>query len=210
MKNKIIYNIPYFMTPNEIFEMDDINIYEQMVYIYLCRCGNNSGSAFPSYQTIADKCKMSKRNAIKCVKSLVDKGYIQKQIRHGEKENKSNLYYVNVDIISENKKKIHSEHDAPPIEQDAPNKEININKNIKDLHHPSEDDGFLQLLNDYCQKRFNKPIRKFKERPNLDEIEDLTTKELKIFLDRNIKDYRECNVDYLSAIKHRARMVFEE
>jgi hypothetical protein len=53
-KQKIKMEVPYFQVPNAIFEMDNLNLYEKSVYIYLCRCGNHGAQAFPSYQTIAD------------------------------------------------------------------------------------------------------------------------------------------------------------
>ena len=89
--NYIISDIPYFQAPNDIFETDLTNN-QKLIYLYLCRCTNNGKTAFPSYQTIANKCGMSKRNAIYCVKVLIERSFIVKQYRVKEGKNNSNLY----------------------------------------------------------------------------------------------------------------------
>jgi len=93
--DKIILNVPFFQAPNLIFDAD-LTAYEKIVYLYLCRCGNNS-TAFPSYNTIAKKCGISRRKAIECVGALIEKNYITKEQRINPYDNNnfSNVYKIN-------------------------------------------------------------------------------------------------------------------
>jgi predicted transcriptional regulator len=86
----------YFKVENAIFERDDLNVYEKMVYILLCRFSNNNNGAFPSYDTISKKCSISRSKAIKVIKSLIEKNLVEKEerIRQGTNENTSNIYYI--------------------------------------------------------------------------------------------------------------------
>jgi predicted transcriptional regulator len=93
--DKLIADVPFFQAPNSIFECEDLNIYEKIVYIYLCRCGNNA-KAFPSYNTIAKKCGIGRTKAVESVSSLIKKNYITKTTRTnpGTSQNFSNIYEV--------------------------------------------------------------------------------------------------------------------
>src|SRR5690554_7305666 len=99
--------VPFFQVANDIFKVKiknkdgkliKLRIYEKMVYIFLARCAN-SGSAFPSYQTIADNCSISRRKAIDCVNVLFKHGLI---IKHKRKKNNgnnnSNIYEINTNL----------------------------------------------------------------------------------------------------------------
>jgi len=80
-----------------------------VTYLYLCRCGNHGGTAFPSYQNIADNCKIGKRTAIDAVKSLQEKGLLSKTVRpKDDKDNYTNIYEVAIP------KSTQSATDAPP------------------------------------------------------------------------------------------------
>ena len=88
--------IPYFQVPNAIFEVG-LNQYQVVVYIYLARCGNGNSKAFPSYQTIADKCGISKRKVIDTIAELEKFKLLKKTVRKSPKQGElhfSNLYTV--------------------------------------------------------------------------------------------------------------------
>ena len=78
----------YFRTPNRVFDLN-LTSSEKLVLVYLCRCSNNA-VAFPSYSTIANKCSINKRTAIRAIKTLEDKRLIM-VIRE---YNKPNQYIV--------------------------------------------------------------------------------------------------------------------
>lgn len=118
--DQVSFETGYFFGPNEIFDHEKTDVYEKLVYLYLCRCANNSTSAFPSYQTIAEKCSMSRRKAVNVIDSLVEKKLLSKTVRRGDEKNQSNLYKV----LSA------SAHHAPPSAQHAP-------PLVHDMHHPS-------------------------------------------------------------------------
>ncbi|OPG98966.1 hypothetical protein B2I21_07360 [Chryseobacterium mucoviscidosis] len=93
MMNQLKFDTGFFMAPNEIFDDIDTKTHEKLVYLYLCRCANNS-DAFPSYKTIGEKCSMSKRKAIDCVDWLFNHGLIIKVTRRTEGFNESNIYEI--------------------------------------------------------------------------------------------------------------------
>lgn len=88
-----------FVVPTEILDTE-LNIYEKMVYMVLRSYANGQDdTAFPSYNTIAQKGSMSKRKAIDCVKRLEELGLIKKEERLTASKNRkvsqtSNLYTI--------------------------------------------------------------------------------------------------------------------
>jgi len=72
----------YFRVPNEIFNKP-LTTTEKMVLIYIYRCTNNKVFS-PSYTTIADKCSITRRSAIRIINSLIEKGEIIKDKKHRE------------------------------------------------------------------------------------------------------------------------------
>jgi hypothetical protein len=71
-----------------------------MTYIVIRSHANvREESAFPSYSTIAKEGSMSRRHAMRCVESLVEKGLLRKEVRldvskHRKIRNTSNLYHI--------------------------------------------------------------------------------------------------------------------
>lgn len=140
MEERQVYmQVPYFQVPNDIFDKDvyvmdgekqrKLRTTEKLVYIYLCRCGNHGGMAFPSYNTISDKCGMSRRKAIDAVSILEKAGLLNKECRKKTNtENESNTYKVNVPSVSMTPP---SANNAPPSEHIAPNKEPSIKNQLK-------------------------------------------------------------------------------
>jgi uncharacterized phage protein (TIGR02220 family) len=94
LEGSIAFETGFFIGPNEIFDRDDAGTHAKIVFLYLCRCANNSTVAFPSYNTIAAKCSMSRRKAIECVEWLVEHRLLEKIIRRGDEKNNSNLYKI--------------------------------------------------------------------------------------------------------------------
>lgn len=125
LKGKVHAQNPFFMVPNDIFDLDlNLDIYEKMVYIYLRRCANNGSIPFPSYQTIGDKCSMSRRKAIDVVKNLIKKDFLQKEKR----KNQSNVYH----IIPPKEKSY-----PQPGEQHSPGSESHSPEVVNDIHQGS-------------------------------------------------------------------------
>ena len=83
----------------------DLNSNEKLVFIYLCRCANNANSAFPSYNTIANNCGISRDSVRLSLEVLVNNNFILKKnrgyIKDREKQvtcSYSNLYKINTDL----------------------------------------------------------------------------------------------------------------
>ena len=84
----------WFYLENDLLDREDLTIYEKTVYIVIARYVNGENKAFPSYETIAKKGSMAKIQAMRVVKSLIQKGLLKKEARKN-KENEgstSNLY----------------------------------------------------------------------------------------------------------------------
>jgi len=69
----------YFRVPNSVFDLG-VSTSALVVLIYLYRCQNNKSEAFPSYNTIAKKCNIERRTAIRVINSLIDRGLIRKKL----------------------------------------------------------------------------------------------------------------------------------
>jgi len=84
----------WFYLENDLLDREDLTIYEKTVYIVIARYVNGENKAFPSYETIAKKGSMAKVQAMRVVKSLIQKGLLKKEGRKN-KDNEgstSNLY----------------------------------------------------------------------------------------------------------------------
>lgn len=99
--------------PVDIFEFPELSISEQMVYIVLrSYCNAYDDTAFPSYETIAKKARITRRHVINCIQSLIEKGLVLKEARFKASKDKkvshtSNVYLVRnprLRIRDENKK----------------------------------------------------------------------------------------------------------
>ena len=73
------------------------NPLRKLVLIKLADNANDQGECWPSYQHIADQCEMSKRSVMTHIESLIESGFLRKELRiGGEKGNKSNLYTLRI------------------------------------------------------------------------------------------------------------------
>lgn len=155
MAAEIKFKNGYFKAPNDIFD-EELTLYEKVVYLYLCRCSNNS-TAFPSYNTIANKCSISRRKAIDVVSTLQEKGFLKKYYRTNENfESQSNVYEI---IPPGAQHAPRSAGDSPLSEQDAPNKELDYkeleNKELKNIYILSnERDGIFSYYSKKYKERF--------------------------------------------------------
>jgi hypothetical protein len=121
----------YFVAPNEIFDFEksDLSVYAKIVYLYICRCENNS-KAFPSFRTIGEKCSISRNKAVDAINELVESGLIIKDsgVNKGNYGgNKSNTY-----VTVPSKLLPHSTQDGTPIPpHGTPIPQDGINKGTK-------------------------------------------------------------------------------
>ena len=121
-------DVPYFQVPNSVFNAS-LTKYELLVVIYLCRCQNNRQLSFPSYETIARNCAISRRKAITTVRSLIQKNLLLKQVRPNRyRKNYSNLYSLSMENLPGARETPPSAQHALGSARRAPNKEL-YNKN---------------------------------------------------------------------------------
>jgi len=84
----------WFYSYNMIFEQP-ISEHAKIVYLYLCRCADSEGQAFPSYNTIAEKCSISRSTAIRAIKELKEAGLLSVEQRiEADGSLTSNLYTI--------------------------------------------------------------------------------------------------------------------
>lgn len=84
------------MIENDAIDNCDLDVYEFKAYAVIVRHANrDTQSAFPSLTTLAEKVGCGRKKIVQCIKSLDEKGYIQKVNRKDEQGNNlSNIYYV--------------------------------------------------------------------------------------------------------------------
>lgn len=172
-------SIRVFVVPVELLEVENLDIYEKMTYVVLRSYANaHKSEAFPSYSTIAKMGSMSRRKAIDCVKTLIEKGIIKKEQRFikskGEIRHTSNLYTLDTPEKEKEDgaqhapppKKPSAQHappsagHAPPSAQHAPEKNylkepINNNGRMGDLPSPDNEDKIKNewdKFKEFCQE----------------------------------------------------------
>lgn len=88
----------YFKVENEVIDNPEVfdTDREFILFIVLSRYCNNNQIAYPSLETLAKKSRCTKRNLIKALNGLVEKGLVKKVKRYDEetKTYQSNLYAV--------------------------------------------------------------------------------------------------------------------
>lgn len=160
------YETGFFIAPNEVFDIEGLNVREKLVLYYLVRCANNHSKAFPSYNTIARKCSVSRVTAIETVKSLVSKKLLAKVERKSDAgDQTSNLYKVMVGSKealpgSTGHVPPPSTPHVPPSTGDVPYKELSIN-NYNSKKKPSAkadcSESFERFWKEYPNKNGKKP-----------------------------------------------------
>ncbi|MEH6848597.1 DnaD domain protein [Bacillus pseudomycoides] len=86
----------FFMIENDAIDNCDLDVYEFKAYAVIVRHANrDTQSAFPSLTTLTEKVGCGRKKVVQCIKSLEEKGYIQKVNRKDDQGNNlSNIYYV--------------------------------------------------------------------------------------------------------------------
>ena len=73
-----------FMVERAIFERVDLTAHEKLVLCYLAMRANSESECWPSYNTIARDCSVSRRQAMRVVAALEDKGLLAKSNRSND------------------------------------------------------------------------------------------------------------------------------
>ncbi|ENJ6138901.1 DnaD domain protein [Bacillus cereus] len=86
----------FFMIENDAIDNCNLDVYEFKAYAVIVRHANrDTQSAFPSLTTLTEKVGCGRKKIVQCIKSLEEKGYIQKVNRKDDQGNNlSNIYYV--------------------------------------------------------------------------------------------------------------------
>ena len=83
----------WFAAPDAVFDDPSLTPVERIVLLYLYRMAGNDGASFPSYNRIAEAAGITRRAAIKAVKVLVEKGWLEVERRRADNEAwQSNVY----------------------------------------------------------------------------------------------------------------------
>ena len=122
----------------------------KLVLIKLADNANDQGVCWPSYQTIADHCEMSKRSVINHIHKLESLGLVR--VIHRKKEdgnNQSNMFQLYLP----------SEKSAPPSEKSAPPLVKNLHPEpvtIESVNEPSNKDLIEQVQSNDSDAAFER------------------------------------------------------
>lgn len=84
----------WFWDHNAVFD-SDLSANAKLVRLYLARCANGERTAFPSLNTIARRCGLSKPTVIKALKELEEKGWLVRTSRvTAKQEHQTNVYLL--------------------------------------------------------------------------------------------------------------------
>lgn len=112
---------------------------QKMVLLKLADNANDKGECFPSYETIARHCEISRQSAINHIKSLCKKGFVRKITRKTDKGHTSNLYILDLEAKSLDEG---SQNTVPPSQNSVP--EV-----VKEFDHGSQTVGLGVVKNFY-------------------------------------------------------------
>lgn len=111
----------WFAAPDAVFDDARLTPVERIVLLYLYRMAGNDGASFPSYNRIAEAAGITRRAAIKAVKALVEKGWLEVERRRADNEAwQSNVYRLTRPARTPSEPESPpSEHGTPPGEPDS-------------------------------------------------------------------------------------------
>jgi hypothetical protein len=72
----------------------------KMILLKLCDNASDEGKAWPSYQTIADHCEVSRRTAIRHIETLEEMGVVSTSKRFKDNKSQSNVYQLNLEVLA--------------------------------------------------------------------------------------------------------------
>ena len=84
----------YTVIQDWVFDRTDLDKYEKLTYMALCRFANKAGHCWPSYDTIAKKASISRTYVAKALKSLEAKGLVVREKRSNTNGRTSNGYTI--------------------------------------------------------------------------------------------------------------------
>jgi len=181
-----------------------INPYQQIIYVWLCHYANGEGQCWPSINTLAKACGISKDSVIKYLKELEKNGFIIKNARNGDsKENFSNLYTVIIKEAAETGgvaavEDYPSRCERPPLAAETVSNYNHNNKNhlttssldFPKAENPEEEEKYLKI---------KKPKKESLEIP-YQQIADLYNQ---IFMDENLASIQKLTETRKSHIRKR-------
>lgn len=89
----------FVRVPNWLIDDSDMTLHELVVYIVLLRFRDpKTGKCWPGITTIADRARVSRKTAIRAIKSLEERGVIRVKRRKDITENQSNVYEVSLAV----------------------------------------------------------------------------------------------------------------
>ncbi len=85
----------WFACPNVIWEESDplLDLYAKAIWTYLYRRAGPDGASWPSYKKMATDCGMSRRQAMRAVKTLIGWKFVRKKDRVGSTGSRSSNSY---------------------------------------------------------------------------------------------------------------------
>lgn len=115
----------WFWDFNDVFS-SDLSHNAKLVRLYLARCANGDRQAWPSFNTIAKYCGVSRPTAIKAVAELEQKCWIKKTIRVRKNGEHESTIYTLMDPPAETKSETNEgggKGDLPPVNSELEGKE---------------------------------------------------------------------------------------
>ncbi|MTI84965.1 MAG: helix-turn-helix domain-containing protein [Firmicutes bacterium] len=130
----------WFWDNNEVFD-SDLSKNAILVRLYIAKCANGDRQAWPSLNTIAKHCKVSKPTVIKALKELEEKGWLQKIIRRQTNDEYVSTVYILKDPPETSEasipfKKGGSKTVLPPVKNEVSEEKAATKGVVNSFNHP--------------------------------------------------------------------------
>lgn len=151
---KIMDGMRAFVVPVQVLEDEGLSVYEKMVYVVLRSfCNPHKSEAWPSIQTISRLSGISRRQVIRTLKALEDKGYITKRANFiydpetKKAKQTANIYKLEVPGVSVSHSPCVSQT-PPPCLTDTPPGDYQAPKQNNDEHinFKNDDDDRASII----------------------------------------------------------------
>lgn len=120
-----------------VWEHSETSGSERLVLLALADSANDEGTCWPSMETIARKCRISRRYVVTIIKTLVKTGAISRQYRYKDGLRTSNFYKVNTTL---------SEQAFTTVSEQSITKVVN-NSSLRVVNNSSHKPSFNRKVN---------------------------------------------------------------
>jgi len=108
----------FTMVENDLLEKDDLDVYEKLIYIVMCKFAGSKEKCFPSRKTLAKYVGCSVKTIDRKIDSLLERGFVEKVNRKRDRGDYTSNIYIIKGVASESRQG-GRDTESPPLASES-------------------------------------------------------------------------------------------